>query len=71
MRNIQMKNKDLVLIYKYLKGRITRYQLADDLGRTRTNTYYYIGRAAAYWLRKGILRFRTVKDDKDLGGWDV
>jgi hypothetical protein len=66
-----LKNKELVSIYRYLTRDITQAELSTALGRTRTNTYYYIGRAVHYWFKKGIIRFRKVKDPSELGGMDV
>lgn len=66
-----MKNKELVSIYNYLTNRLTRPELTAKLGRTRTNTYYYIGRATHYWIRRGILRFRKINSSQELGGNDV
>lgn len=66
-----LDNRELVQIYDYLRGRITRITLADELGRTRTNTYYYIGRAVHYWLKMGIIKFHKIKDKSDLGGKDI
>lgn len=65
------KNKDLVLIYYYLTNQIDRAELVAGLGRTRTNTYYYVGRAVSYWLKKGVLKFKKIKDTDELGGRDI
>jgi uncharacterized protein YehS (DUF1456 family) len=69
--SLNLKNKDLVVIYSYLKGQITREEMAIRLKRTRTNTYYYIGMAVHYWLKKGVLRFKRIADDSELGGRDI
>lgn len=66
-----LKNKELVLIYQYLTNKIDRGELADKLNRTRTNTYYYIGRAVSFWLKKGILKFKKIKHTDELGGRDL
>lgn len=66
-----LTNDELASIYDYLNGHITQGQLAKELGRTRTNTYYYIGRAVDYWLRVGVVSFVDIKEPKELGGVDV
>lgn len=66
-----LKNKELTLIYSYLINKIDRSELVDGLGRTRTNTYYYVGRAVTYWLKRGILKFKKIKDTTELGGRDL
>lgn len=64
-------NDELASIYDYLKGNISQQELAKELKRARTNTYYYIGRAVQYWLANGTMQFRGVKAQEDLGGHDV
>jgi hypothetical protein len=66
-----LKNKELQLIYLYLVNKLTRAELSDQLGRTRTNTYYYVGRAAHYWIRIGVLKLRKIKGSEELGGKDI
>jgi hypothetical protein len=66
-----LKNSELELIYRYLTHRLTRVELADQLGRTRTNTYYYIGRAMHYWMSTGLVRLKRAKSVQDLGGKDL
>lgn len=66
-----LTNEELVIIYNYLTRKIDRDELSAQLKKTRTNTYYYIGRAAFYWIRLGILKFRVIKDSRELGGDDV
>ncbi len=66
--NIKMTNDELVSIYDYLMGHISQAQLAKEIKRTRTNTYYYIGRAADYWIQNGVLSFSTIRKPEDLGG---
>lgn len=67
-REITLTNDELASIYDYLKGNISQQQLARELNRARTNTYYYIGRAVDYWLQIGILRFSNVTAQEELGG---
>ena len=69
--SISLKNKDMVIVHRYLTGKIDREEMAKQLHRTRTNAYYYIGRCAHYWLKKGILKFKRVSDDRELGGTDL
>lgn len=66
-----LTNDELASIYDYLNGFITQAEMARELGKTRTNTYYYIGRAVDYWLRTGVLKFEKIEDTKELGGSDV
>lgn len=66
--NRKLNNDELASIYDYLMGNINQVQLAKEVKRIRTNTYYYIGRACAYWLKIGILRFRKIEKQEDLGG---
>lgn len=66
-----LTNDELASIYDYLQGQISQAQLARELNRTRTNTYYYIGRAVDYWLSIGVTKFVNIKDVKELGGIDV
>lgn len=61
-------NEELASIYDYIHGTINQAQLARELGRGRTNTYYYIGRAVSYWLEIGVLKFNNVQQPEDLGG---
>lgn len=63
-----MTNDELVSIYDYLMGHISQAQLAKEMKRSRTNTYYYIGRAADYWIQTGVLKFTTIRKPEDLGG---
>ncbi len=69
--SISLKNKDMVIVYRYLTGKIDREEMTKQLHRTRTNTYYYIGRATHYWLKKGVLKFKRISDDRELGGTDL
>lgn len=63
------RNKELRAIYQYLQEDITQEELARRIGKTRTNTYYYIGRAAHYWINTGMLKWRpAIKGTYDLGG---
>lgn len=71
MSYTNLTNAELVYIYRFLKGQITRVELARRFSRSRTNTYYYVGQAAAYWMSKGKLRFHGVKEAEDLGGKDI
>ncbi len=66
-RDTKMSDEELTTIYSYLRDDISRRQLTQQLQRTRTNTYYYVGRACHYWIKKGILRFKRVKDTAELG----
>jgi len=66
-----LTNDELASIYDYLRGNITQAQLAKEIGKIRTNTYYYLGRAVKYWLQTGTLRFDGVKSQADLGGCDI
>lgn len=61
-------NDELASIFDYLNGHITQAQLSREIKRSRTNTYYYIGRAVQYWVTQGILKFENVKRPEDLGG---
>lgn len=70
-RGTPLKNKELQTIYMYLADKITRVELSDQLGRTKTNSYYYIGRAVHYWLRTGVLKFHKVRETRNLGGRDI
>lgn len=67
----KLTNDELASIYDYLNGQISQAQLSKEIGRTRTNTYYYIGRAVQYWLKVGVLKFTKVSDPNDLGGKDT
>lgn len=71
MTGTRFTNDELASIYDYLNGNISQAQLSREIGRTRTNTYYYIGRAVQYWVRQGTLRFTKVTSAEDLGGKDV
>lgn len=64
-------NDELASIYDYLNGQITQAQMAREVGRTRTNAYYYVGRAVQYWIKNGTLRFVKITEPEDLGGKDV
>lgn len=64
----KMTNKELRLVYQYLTGVITRQELSEQLGRSRTNSYYYIGRATWYWVHIGVLQFKPIKRSTELGG---
>lgn len=66
-----MKNEDLKWIYKFLRGEISQMDLSKKVGRTRTNTYYYIGRAVHYWVQNGVIDLKDVKRSRQLGGDDV
>lgn len=66
-----LTNDELASIYDYLRGDISQVELAKEIRRSRTNTYYYIGRAVHYWLKTGVLRFNNVRSAEDLGGDDV
>lgn len=66
-----LTNDELASIYDYLKGNISQIQLSQELNRSRTNTYYYLGRATHYWIKTGILKFDGVQSPEDLGGEDV
>lgn len=67
-RDINLTNDELASIWDYLRGNITQQQLARELRRARTNTYYYVGRAVHYWLSIGVLQFTNVTDQAELGG---
>lgn len=67
-RRTKLSNAQLVAVYLCLQGDISHTELAERLGKTRTNSYYYIGRAVAYWLRTGVLRFKLDITPVDLGG---
>lgn len=71
MTDTHFTNDELASIYDYLKGNITQNQLCKEIGRARTNTYYYIGRAVHYWVQRGVLQFNNVEAQQDLGGSDV
>lgn len=64
-------NDELASIFDYLQGHITQAKLSREIGRTRTNTYYYVGRAVQYWLGRGTLKFDGVLRPEDLGGKDI
>lgn len=66
-----LTNDELASIYDYLNGQITQAQLSKEIGRTRTNTYYYLGRAVQYWLGNGTLKFSKVTTPEELGGRDI
>ncbi len=70
-RGAPLENKELHAIYLYLTNKITRVELSERLGRTKTNGYYYIGRAVHYWLHTGILKFHRIQDNEKLGGRDI
>lgn len=67
-RDVNLTNDELASIWDYLRGNITQQQLTSELRRTRTNTYYYVGRAVHYWLGIGVLQFTNVTDQRELGG---
>lgn len=66
-----LKNEELILVYNYLHQKIDGPELAVGLGHSRTNLYYYIGRAVHFWLKIGVLRFRRIKNTNELGGKDI
>lgn len=66
-----LKNKDLVLIYQYLHQQIDTRELMTGINRSRTNVYYYIGRAVAFWLKTGVIQFKKISNKKQLGGRDL
>lgn len=68
VREIALTNDELASIYDYLNGNITQKQLGKELRRSRTNTYYYVGRAVDYWLQMGLLRFANITKQEELGG---
>lgn len=70
-REAPLTNEELSLVHKYLMDKISRQELSAALGRTRTNTYYYIGRAMFYWFTTGILVFKDIKRKRELGGSDL
>lgn len=67
-KEVAISNAEMAEIYAFLRGDISRRQLTLRINRTRTNTYYYIGRAVEHWIKTGVLRFKRVKDMSDLGG---
>jgi hypothetical protein len=67
-RDVALTNDELASIYDYLQGNISQQQLSKELKRTRTNTYYYIGRAVHYWLSIGVVQFNNVTSQEELGG---
>lgn len=67
----QLTNDELASIYDYLNGQITQAQLCKEVRRARTNTYYYVGRAAHYWIERGVLEFKPISEPEELGGADV
>lgn len=67
-RDVNLTNDELASIWDYLKGNISQQQLGLELKRTRTNTYYYVGRAVHYWLSIGVLQFTNVTSQEELGG---
>ncbi len=69
--DIQLTNNDMASIYDYLHGSITQEQLGKELNVTRTNTYYYIGRAMAYWLKTNRMQFINITSQSDLGGKEI
>lgn len=71
MSDTKFSNDELASIYDYLNGQISQAQMAKEIGRTRTNSYYYVGRAVQYWLKQGTLRFTKVSAQEDLGGKDI
>lgn len=63
------KMSDLEAVYDFLMDKITRQELAERIGHSRTTLYYYVARAMTYWLRTGRLKFdNEVKDAEGLGG---
>lgn len=68
--DIKLTNDELASIWDYLRGNITQQQLSLELRRSRTNTYYYVGRAVRYWLVKGVLKFSNVTTQEELGGME-
>jgi hypothetical protein len=67
----QLTNDELASIYDYLQGQITQAELCREVQRARTNTYYYVGRAMHYWLERGVLEFKPIDQQEELGGADV
>lgn len=67
-RDVALTNDELASIYDYLQGNISQQQLSKELRRSRTNTYYYIGRALRYWLSVGVVVFNNVTSQEELGG---
>lgn len=58
---------ELRAVYRYLCADISQKQLSDRLKRTRTNTYYYIGRAVHYWVLDGTLEWNeNIKSSRDI-----
>lgn len=71
MVKTKLKNSELQIIYDHIKNRDSPTELSEALNRTRTNTYYYIGRAVHYWIKTGVLRFKKVNlEPSELGGQD-
>jgi hypothetical protein len=70
MVDTHFTNDELASIFDYLKGNITQAQLCKEIGRARTNTYYYIGRAVHYWIQMGVLQFNSIEKPEELGGYD-
>lgn len=67
MGHINLDNDELASIYDYLTGQITQAQLSKEIKKVRTNTYYYVGRAVHYWIKRGTLQFTKVTKPADLG----
>jgi len=68
MAKTNFTNDELASIFDYLQGHISQAQLCREIARARTNTYYYVGQALAYWLKIGVIQFTDIKDAKQLGG---
>lgn len=68
MGDTHFTNDELASFYDYLQGNITQTQLTQEVKRARTNTYYYLGRAMDYWIKTGVLQFRDIATQEDLGG---
>jgi hypothetical protein len=64
-------NDEFASIYDYLQGHISKGRLGVEIKKSRTNTYYYLGRAFEYWLSIGVVQFANITDQKELGGKDV
>lgn len=67
-KDVALTNDELASIYDYLRGNISQQQLGQELRRSRTNTYYYIGRAVHYWLSTGVVQFNSITSQEELGG---
>lgn len=70
-REVNLTNDELASYYDYLQGNINQLQLTREVHKTRTNTYYYLGRACEHFLQIGVLRFNPIQDQSELGGMEV